>query len=195
MTPESVAKSGKGSVELRGTSGRFAMSRLLGALSLALLLCLPAAARDVAPATIVVEIASTRQGVPSQKVGAKVRLGERILLRDERKVPYVVASGANGQKTDEVVTGMVLMVVPEVVNSRLSFRMEAYVRDVERFERRNYSPDGKNTYAVSWPEVRSRRFDANVDAPPVEGGWKSGHEFPETGFAVSIAAKPLVALR
>lgn len=165
------------------------------ALSLALLCCLPAAARDVAPATIVVEISSTRQGMPSQKVGAKVRLGERILLRDEKKVPYVVASGANGQKTDEVVTGLVLMVVPEVVNSRLSFRMEAYVRDVERFEKRNYSPDGKNTYAVSWPEVRSRRFDANVDAPPVEGGWKSGHEFPETGFAVSIAAKPLVALR
>ena len=154
-----------------------------------------AAPKDVPPATIVVELASTRQGAPSQKVAAKVRLGERILLRDEKKVPYVVASGANGQKTDEVVTGMVLMVVPEVVNSRLTFRLEAYVKDVERFEKANYSPDGKSTYAVSWPEVRSRRFDANLDAPPVDGGWKSGHEFPDTGFAVSIAAKPLLALR
>lgn len=152
-------------------------------------------AKDVTPATIVVELASTRQGEPSQKVAAKVRLGERILLRDERKTPYVAAKGAAGSKTEEVVTGLVLMVVPKVVNSRLNFEIEAFVSDVTGFQKGNYSPDGKQQFAVSWPDVRSRRFETILDAPPVTGGWRSAHEFPDTGFAVAISAKPLVALK
>ena len=172
---------------------RARLTTSLAALAVATATYASANSPGVLPANLSVEVISVRAGDVSNRIVAKVRPGERVLIRDEKTVPYVIASGPRGQRMATVSTGVVSTVIPVVEGRDLVFRMETTVTEIDGFEEGDYSPDGKETFKVKWPRVTTRNLEARVVAAAAEGRWKGAHEIPGGTYRVDVVAKPLSA--
>lgn len=170
--------------------------RFMPALALAAALLAPAsvcAMEAGLPATMSVEVTSIRQGKPWRSTVAKVRPGDGVLLRDETGVPYVRAADSRGTRTENATSGVVASVVPAVRGGRLLIDFTSTVREVAGFDTARVPVPGKPDAVISLPNVRERTYEASVEPTWSGGAWRAVQSLGDSGYGVSVVAKPLAA--
>lgn len=162
-------------------------------LLLALAAPVPAgAAQTGSPATMTVEVVSLRQGKAGRRILAKVRPGDRVLLRDEDPVRFVRASDDHGTRTEEAPSGIVAMVTPQVRDGRLLLDLSATVREVAGYDTARVPVPGKPDAVVTMPNLRERNYEATAEPGFASGEWRLVHPLGD-GYALSVVARPLTA--
>jgi hypothetical protein len=163
--------------------------------ALALTLLAPAspsrAAEAALPATMTVEVVSLRQGKPFRRTLAKVRPGDSVLLRDETSTPFVSAVDSRGTRTENAVSGLVATVIPSVRAGRLYLDFASTVREVGSFDTARVPVPGKPDAVISLPSVSQKSYEASVEPAFADGEWRAVQTLGESGFGVSVVAKPL----